>query len=75
MAASIKSVGIGAYVFCPMSNQAHPLFAIEVREKPSTGNLWAKCICGTRMHFDSGERAVMTKDQAAKSGATFPFAI
>jgi len=71
-----KSVGTGRYVFCPMSNQGpghHVLFALEVQRKESTGNLWTRCICGTRIQFDHGKLPGMTEAAARAAGATFPF--
>jgi hypothetical protein len=68
-----KSKGTERYVYCPLSNQHHGLFAIEVIEKLDTGNLWVKCTCGVRIHFDNGTLAVMTKRQALEAGAILPF--
>lgn len=73
-----NSSGTGRYVFCPSSNQGpghHGLFAIEVYEKTSTGNLWSRCPCGVRIQFDHGKPPSMTKKDAIKAGAFLPFVV
>jgi hypothetical protein len=67
------SKGVGRYVYCPMSNQTHQLFAVEVKRSNKTGSLWFKCICGTRGYLDHGELPVMTHKDAIEAGAILPF--
>jgi hypothetical protein len=70
-----RSKMTGRFVFCPHSNQHHPLFALEVVQKIETGNLWVKCLCGIRIHFDNNKLPTMTKEQAVKAGAMLPFVL
>lgn len=49
-----KAGGIGRFVFCPRSNTKaaqHGLVAKEI-QKSAKGNLWVRCGCGFRGHFD-----------------------